>query len=189
MENLFQFLREHHLTRENLATGFQIFGFLSAGLYFFFKAFSGLFHVSLNLKTECIRYVLNADEDFLIINLNLTGGENAMIELHEINGRIIYDDNVVKTFKFNGIERLEINNCDNNLKLDENWKTTNKFKYRIATKETTDFAHGLVIPSGKFYIVEVVVIGSRLKQVLGIIKRKPTKSQWRGSKLSAPIKS
>jgi hypothetical protein len=162
-------------------TIFEILAYASAAAFFIFKAYSGAFYVSLGLDLNIDkRKKINEQEDMLIIDLKLMGGENALLDIYKIQAKITYNtfENI---FDFEGIERLTVDN-NKQLEIVKPWIVYTAAKYRISVKEETSFAQKLNVPSNAVCKIEIIVVGSRKK----FIGAKPTISQWRASKISLP---
>jgi hypothetical protein len=164
-----------------IKTIFEILAYASAAAFFIFKAYSGAFYVSLGLDLNIDkRKKINDQEDVLIIDLKLMGGENALLDIYTIQGKITYNA-VENIFDFEGIERLAITN-NNQLEIVQPWTIYTAAKYRISVKEETSFAQKLNVPNNVVCKIEIIVVGSRKK----FVGAKPTISQWRVSKISLP---
>lgn len=135
--------------------------------------------MTLGLELKCERFNINNNEDFLIITLNLIGGENSSLRLHDISARIQDIEGEVKFIDFKGYERVCITKIKNNLKIDQSWKLWEHDKYNLASKESTTFSEMVKVSTSKFYKVEVVIAGSRKRSA-------PNISQWRASCISPP---
>jgi hypothetical protein len=169
---------------DKIKTIFEILAYISAATFFVFKAYSGAFYVSLSLAINCDkRKKLNDEQDTLIIDLSLTGGENALLDIYKVQGRISFANATPQYFDFDGIERLTIENKNNDLIVDDQWTIYLKDKYRISVKEATSFVKELIVPKNSVCKIEVIVVGSRKK----FIRKKPTISQWRASHISLPL--
>jgi hypothetical protein len=161
---------------------FEILAYISAGIFFIFKAYSGAFFVSLSLNLNIDkRKKLNEQEDMLVIDLTLTGGENALLDIHKVQGKITYNT-FEAVFDFEGVQRLTVDNIKNRLEIVQPWTIYPADKYRISVKEGTSFAKNIIVPNFAICKIEIIVVGSRKK----FIGRTPTISQWRISKISLP---
>jgi hypothetical protein len=167
---------------DSIKTIFEILAYISAAIFFIFKAYSGAFYVSLSLNLNSDkRKRLNEQEDMLVIDMTLTGGENAMLDIYKIEGKIAYNT-VENVFDFEGAQRLTVNNINNELEIIHPWTIYSADKYRISVKESTIFAKELIVPNNAICKIEIIVVGSR-KNIFG---GKPTISQWRASQISLP---
>jgi len=168
---------------ESIKTIFEILAYASAAIFFIFKAYSGAFYVSLSLHLKSDkRKKLNDQEDILVIDLTLIGGENASLDIYQVQGRITYNNTVEEIFNLEGVKRLTINNINNDLEIHVPWTIYTENKYRVSLKESTSFAKTLIVPNNAVCEIEVIVVGSRKK----FFGRKPTISQWRASQISLP---
>ncbi|MFT3702141.1 MAG: hypothetical protein QM802_07215 [Agriterribacter sp.] len=168
---------------DDLKTIFEILAYLSAAIFFVFKAYSGVFYVSLSVAiTSDKRKKLNEEEDILVVDLGLTGGESALLDIYKVQGRISFDNTDPQYFDFEGIERLDIDNKNNDLEISNPWTADTAYKYRIGVNETTSFVKKLIVPQNAACRIDVVVVGSRKK----FFTKKPTISQWRASHISLP---
>lgn len=166
---------------ENIKIMCEVIALIAGAGFFLFKAIAGLFYVSLSLEVNSDkRRSLNDNEDILIIDLSLTGGENAILDVHKIQGRIEYNE-TAHIFDFDGVERLNIDSNSKELKIKVPWQSWTKHKYRIGVKETTSFAKELTVPSNSVCKIEVVVVDRRK-----LFNFSKSISQWRTSDISMP---
>lgn len=114
----------------------------------------------------------------------MTSGEVAVLNIHEVKGRLTCNG-VAQEFSFGGIERLKIGIHANHLEIDSPWQPHTEDFYRVSIKETTTFSESITVPANALCKIEVTVAGSRKK----IFTRTPTISQWRASQFSVPAKA
>jgi hypothetical protein len=165
-----------------LKVAVEIIAYISVAIFFLFKAFSGAFYVSLSLALNTDkRKNLNDKDDVLEIALTLTGGENAMLDIYKIEGKVT-SDTFKENFNFEGVECFTLVS-GNEGEVVPSWKIPSKTKYRIAPKGITSFSARVNIPKDAICKIEVIVVGRRSNITL----RKQAFGQWRASQFSFPL--
>ena len=162
----------------------EVFAFVSAGLFFTYRAIAGYFtyNILISLKTERKSHQNDASLDNLVISTFLEKGDSGTIMIHDAQVRLSYSsDDPPKIVPLIGIGRLS---HTNHRKLKKEWNKldwNNIYAYDpflgLAPGEKTEFSCFVEIPRNATCTIEVAVLGK------GLVKKM---LQWRASSISTP---
>ena len=141
---------------ENIKDIAQIVALLGAGIFFIYKMITGYLRVNLSLAIECQRQksVVGGADD-LVVSLKLQKGPTGSVTLHDAQVRVSYEGTV---------QALSV--------------STKSPLLRLVPGEETQLAVACAVPVNAVCLVEVVIVGRRI--------RSHPFCQWRASSVSLP---
>jgi hypothetical protein len=173
---------DHAKDTADIARGLaETFAFVSAGLFFLYKAISGYLVSNLTLSLSCERKFSGDNNlDYLLVTTLVKKGDRGAVILHDAEARVSPSSTAnSEVKKLSGIIRLSFRRSNGILQIKEE-QSKKAPLLNLSPGEETVFSTFFKVPSNAPCTIEVTLLG-------GWPWHFKTAYQWRASQVSLPI--